>query len=159
MVNTAKLFTMLITPFYIPIGAYESPTCFTSSLTVAGQSFQISHSNREHVYVHALSHVQLFVNPWTIARQAPLSMWFFQARILEWVAISSSRDLSDPGIEPVSPALAGGFFSAELPGKPPCTHLTCHVIVLSIFTCIIHLILIITLGTYFFFYFVDISYY
>ena len=42
-----------------------------------------------------------------------LSMGFFQARILEWVAISSSRDLSDPGIEPVSPALAGGFFTAE----------------------------------------------
>ena len=37
-----------------------------------------------------------------------------QARILEWVAMSSSRDLPDPGIEPVcltSPALAGGFFT------------------------------------------------
>ena len=29
----------------------------------------------------------------------------FQARVLEWVAISFSRDLPDPGIEPVSPAL------------------------------------------------------
>ena len=27
----------------------------------------------------------------------------FMARILEWVAISSSRDLPDPGIEPASP--------------------------------------------------------
>ena len=27
-------------------------------------------------------------------------------------------DLPDSGIEPVSPALAGGFFTAELPGKP-----------------------------------------
>ena len=38
----------------------------------------------------------------------------FQQRILEWVAISSSGDLPDPGIEPtslVSPALAGGFFT------------------------------------------------
>ena len=26
-------------------------------------------------------------------------------------------DLSDPGIEPVSPALAGGFFTTEPPGK------------------------------------------
>ena len=44
-----------------------------------------------------------------------------QARILEWVAISFSRDLSDSGMEPVSPAspaLAGGFFTAESPGKP-----------------------------------------
>ena len=33
------------------------------------------------------------------------------ARILEWVVMSFSRDLPDPGIEPVSPALAGGFFN------------------------------------------------
>ena len=37
-----------------------------------------------------LSHVQFFVIPWTVAHQAPLS---FQARILEWVAISFSRGL------------------------------------------------------------------
>ena len=30
-----------------------------------------------------------------------------QGRILEWVAISFSWDLPDPGIEPASPALAG----------------------------------------------------
>ena len=28
-------------------------------------------------------------------------------------------DLPDPGIEPVSPALAGGFFTIEPLGKPP----------------------------------------
>ena len=27
-------------------------------------------------------------------------------------------DLPDPGIEPASPALAGGFFTTEPPGKP-----------------------------------------
>ena len=32
------------------------------------------------------------------------------ARILEWDAISSTRDLSNPGIEPAAPALADGFF-------------------------------------------------
>ena len=44
-----------------------------------------------------------------------------QARILEWVAISSSRDLPNPGIEPRSPAssaLKGEFFTTEPPGKP-----------------------------------------
>ena len=30
----------------------------------------------------------------------------------------SSGYLSDPGIEPESPALAGGFFTIELQGKP-----------------------------------------
>jgi len=41
----------------------------------------------------------------------------FQARILEWVAISFSRDLPDPGIELMSPALAGRLFTTEPPGK------------------------------------------
>ena len=39
-----------------------------------------------------------------------------QARILEWVAISFSRDLPDPGIKPaslMSPAKAGGFFTTS----------------------------------------------
>ena len=40
------------------------------------------------------SHVQLFATLWTIARQAPLSMRVLQARILEWVAIFSSRGSS-----------------------------------------------------------------
>ena len=43
---------------------------------------------------------------------------FFQTRILEWVAISFSRGFSGSGIEPMSPALAGGFFTTEPPGKP-----------------------------------------
>ena len=41
-----------------------------------------------------------------------------QARILEWVTISSPGDLPELGIEPASPALAGGFFIAKPPGKP-----------------------------------------
>ena len=36
------------------------------------------------------------VTQWTIARQAPLSMRFFQARILEWAVISFSRGSSQP---------------------------------------------------------------
>ena len=40
-----------------------------------------------------------------------------QARILEWVAISFSRGLPNPGIEPVSPASAGGFFTTAPPKK------------------------------------------
>ena len=43
-----------------------------------------------------------------------------QARILEWVAISFSGDLPDPGMESASPALAGGFFTTEPPEKPHC---------------------------------------
>ena len=41
-----------------------------------------------------------------------------QARILEGAAILFSRDLPNPGMEHASPVLAGGFFTAEPPGKP-----------------------------------------
>ena len=34
------------------------------------------------------------VTQWAVTSQAPLSMGFFQARILEWVAVSSSRGSS-----------------------------------------------------------------
>ena len=46
------------------------------------------------VIVQSLSHVRLFVTPWTVAHQTPLSMGFLQARTVEWVAISSSRGSS-----------------------------------------------------------------
>ena len=45
----------------------------------------------------------------------------FQARLLKQVAISSSRDLPDPGIEPTSltlPAMVGGSLLLAPPGKP-----------------------------------------
>ena len=41
-----------------------------------------------------------------------------QARILEWVAMPSSRDLPNPGIEAMSPALQVDSLPAEPPGKP-----------------------------------------
>ena len=41
-------------------------------------------------------HVRLFVTPWTLAHQAPLSMGILQARILEWVAILFARGSSQP---------------------------------------------------------------
>ena len=47
-----------------------------------------------YVCVCSLSPVQLFVTPWTVAHQAPLSMGVVPARILEWVAVSSSRGSS-----------------------------------------------------------------
>ena len=40
--------------------------------------------------------LQLFMTPWTVARQAPLSMGILQARTLEWAAIFFSRGASWP---------------------------------------------------------------
>ena len=42
----------------------------------------------------SLSHVQLFVTPWTGAQQAPLVHGILRAKILEWVAIPSYRGFS-----------------------------------------------------------------
>ena len=48
--------------------------------------------SHEHVcVVSRFSRVQLFVTPWTVTHQAPLTMGILQARILEWVAMPSSR--------------------------------------------------------------------
>ena len=41
-----------------------------------------------------ISRVQLCVTLWTVAHQGPLSVGILQAKILEWVAISSSRGSS-----------------------------------------------------------------
>ena len=41
------------------------------------------------VHANSFSRVQLFATPWTVAHQAPLSMLVLQARILEWVAMTS----------------------------------------------------------------------
>ena len=45
-----------------------------------------------------------------------------QARILEWLPFLPPRDLPDPEIETASPALAGGFFTTEPPGKSSWKH-------------------------------------
>ena len=59
-----------------------------------------------------------FATPWTIARQAPLSMGFPRQEYWRGLPFLSSGDLPDPGTHPVSSALAGVFFTTEPPGKP-----------------------------------------
>ena len=97
---------------------------------------------------HVLSRficIRLFVTLWTVALQAPLPMGFSsqeyyalesrfndwtsmkvpQARILVWVAISSSGDLPDPGFKPTSlksPVSADGFFTTSAAHRSPDSH-------------------------------------
>ena len=56
--------------------------------------------------------------PGNAASQDPLSMRFPRQEHWPELPFPSSGDLLDPGIELKSPALAGVFFTAELPGKP-----------------------------------------
>ena len=61
-----------------------------------------------------LSHVQFFVTPWTVARQAPLSMGFSRQEYCSGLPCPPVGNLPNPGIKPMSlasPALAGRFFT------------------------------------------------
>ena len=61
------------------------------------------------------------MTPWTVARQVPLCEKISKQEYWSGLPFPSSGDLPDPGIKPLSPALAGGFFTREPPGKEaPC---------------------------------------
>ena len=66
----------------------------------------------------AETHPTLFVTPWTVACQVLLSMGFLWQEYWSGLPFSFPGDLSKPGIEPTSPALAGGFLTTEPVGKP-----------------------------------------
>ena len=70
------------------------------------------------MHAPALSPVQLFVTPWTVAHQAPLSMGFPRRKYWSGLQFPSPGDLSHPWIQPASPALAVGFFTTEPQGSP-----------------------------------------
>ena len=62
------------------------------------------------------SRVRLFAIPWTVARQAPLSMEFSRQEYWSELPFPSPGDFPNPGIEPksfMSPALAGRFFTTS----------------------------------------------
>ena len=68
-----------------------------------------------YVCVCVLSHVRLFVTPWTAAGQAPLSMELSRQEHWSRLPFPSPGGLPDPWIEtisPVSPALPSGFFTS-----------------------------------------------
>ena len=54
------------------------------------------------------SHVPLFVTPWTVAHQAPLSMGFSRQEYWSGLPRPSPGDLPDRGVKPTSPVLQVG---------------------------------------------------
>ena len=60
----------------------------------------------------------------TMAHQAPLSMGFPRQEYWSGLPFPSSGDLPNPGIELLSPALAGGFFTTVPLGKHVDGHLS-----------------------------------
>ena len=62
-----------------------------------------------------------FATPWTVPCRDPLSMGFPRQEYWRGLPFPSPGHLPGPGSEPVSPALAGGFFTTEPAGKPGLT--------------------------------------
>ena len=63
------------------------------------------------------SHAQLFVTPWTLVHQTPLSIEFSRQEYWSGLPFPSSEDLPDPGIEPVCVSyvswISSGFFTTS----------------------------------------------
>ena len=69
--------------------------------------------------VKSLSRIGLLATPWTAAYQAPPSMGFSRQEYWSRVPSPAPGDLPSAVTELESPALAGRFFTSEIPGKPP----------------------------------------
>ena len=68
-------------------------------------------------YHNLLTHVQLFVIPWTAACQASLSMEFSRQEYCSGLPCPSLGDLPHPGIESRSPVLQADFLPSQPPGE------------------------------------------
>ena len=65
-------------------------------------------------FSQSLSRVRLFATLWTVARQAPLSLGFSRQEYWNGFPLPSPGDLSNPRIEPGSPALQADSLPTEL---------------------------------------------
>ena len=87
-VDVGKLILVPL-PFLNPAwtsGSSQFTDCWSLAWTILSITLLVCESK-----VKLLSCVPLFVTPQTVAYQAPPSMGFFQARVLEWGAISFSK--------------------------------------------------------------------
>ena len=71
------------------------------------------------VKVKSLSHAQLFVTPWIVACTKLLRPWDFQGKVLEWVAISFSRESSRPRDRTQVSHIVDRCYHLSHQGSPP----------------------------------------
>ena len=98
----------------------DAAFCLSPLLKASFQKAGIATPLSPRVYhtgrAHSLSHVRLSAAPWTVARQAPLSVGFSRQECCSRLPCPPPGDLPHPGMEPESPpssALTGGFFITE----------------------------------------------
>ena len=94
----------------------ELPMVASKSTSWLGQ--QISSSLACACLLSRFSNVQFFVTPWTVDFQDPLSMGFSQQEYQSGLPCPPPRDLPDPGIKLMSPALLVDSLPFETIGKP-----------------------------------------
>ena len=95
------------------------PRDWTQVFCIAGRCFNLW-ATREALWkvkVKLLSHVWLFVTPWTVAHQAPPLTGLSRQEYWSGLPFPSPGDLPNPGIEPRSPALKADALTSEPPGK------------------------------------------
>ena len=105
-------------PFPLPTPS-QAPSIYQCTFWPYEFDYWVPCRSRIKQYLFApTAHTQLLIvcDPIDLAQQAPLSMGF-SGREYCWFAFSSPGPLSDPGIEPASPALAGGFSTTEPRGS------------------------------------------
>ena len=66
----------------------------------------------------SLHRAQIFVTPWTVAQQSPLSIGFSRQEYWSGLPFSSPGDLPDSGIEPMCPALHVDSLPLSHQGSP-----------------------------------------
>ena len=93
----------------------------TSTTVIIIISLQLIFSKHSIYIVCVLSHEVYLTdcNPMDCSPPGSSGHGLLQARILK-LPFPPPGDLPDPGIKPAAPALAGGLFTTELPGKPLC---------------------------------------
>ena len=96
-------------------------SCLIFGVRGKSQCFKLSKWELSTLLVaYSLGHVRLFATPWTVAQQAPPSMGFSRQEYWSGLLFPPPGDFPDPGMEPTSPALAGGFLNTEPPTFPRC---------------------------------------
>ena len=82
-------------------------------ISFASNTFAFEFNSGVYACTCVLSHVPLFVTPWTVVRQAPLSMEFSSQKYWSGLPFPTPGDLPDSGMEPISLeslALVARFF-------------------------------------------------
>ena len=92
--------------------------------SLISHSFWISFVLRCVLCAVLLGCVRLFVTPWTVACQSPLSMGFSRQEYWNGLPCPPPEDLPNTGMEPRSPTLQVDSLLSELPGKT-CAKINC----------------------------------